>query len=90
LGEGALTRVNGVSVPAYKIWADIIRRCYSLEENRPKHNVYRDCIVSESWKNYSNFYKWYNDNLYPCKDRLEVDKDLLSNEQKIYSEKTCC
>jgi len=88
LGEGAPTRVDKIEVPAYRIWRDIIRRCYS-SERRPRQGSYKNCIVSESWKNYSNFYKWYNNHIYQCRDKLQLDKDLLSNGKKIYSEETC-
>lgn len=88
LGEGAFSQINKKKVKAHGVWREIIRRCYS-DENKKTQASYKDCVVSEEWKNYSNFYKWYEDNLYECSDQLEVDKDILSKEEKIYSKETC-
>jgi hypothetical protein len=87
-GEGAFSQIDKQKVRAHGVWRDIIRRCYS-NENKRTHLPYKNCAVSEEWKNYSNFYKWYEDNFYECSDQLEVDKDILSKEEKIYSKETC-
>lgn len=88
LGEYAPTKINNKEIKAYRIWADIIRRCYS-NEIKSTHVAYKECTVSEDWKNYSNFYKWYTDNYYLCISDVEVDKDILIGNNKIYSEQTC-
>jgi len=88
LGEGASTKRGNKTVKEYRIWFDIIRRCYSCED-KSTFVAYKNCVVSDEWKNYSNFYKWYKENLYECSDELEVDKDILSEGKKIYSKETC-
>jgi hypothetical protein len=88
LGENAPTEQNNNKIKEYSIWTDILRRCYS-DKYKYTFIAYKNCTVSEEWKNYSNFYKWYKENLYKCTDELEVDKDILSIGKKIYSKETC-
>ena len=88
LGEGGLAVENNEKTKEYRVWSLIIYRCCYKKYSR-KLAPYKDCEVSEEWKNYSNFYKWYEDNFYECSDQLEVDKDILSKEEKIYSKETC-
>lgn len=65
---------------ARKIWGLMIRRC---SEGYAK--------VCDEWKNYSNFKEWYMNNVYGTKQfRLELDKDLFSKGDKVYSPETCC
>lgn len=69
------------------IWRGMKARCYS--SNDP---AYADCIVCREWlNNYKMFENWFIDNLYDCgSDKLQLDKDLFSNGDKIYSPETCC
>lgn len=88
VGEGYLTKENGVAKKEYNIWKNMIRRCYS-SENKYTFVAYKDCIVCDEWHNYSKFAKWYNSNYYNCSETLEVDKDILSYDHKVYSPETC-
>lgn len=53
---------------------------------------YADCSICEEWLNDKNsFYQWAFQNLYNCEiDILELDKDLFSTGEKLYSPETCC
>lgn len=65
---------------ARKIWGLMIRRC---SEGYAK--------VCDEWKNYINFKEWYFENIYGTKQfKMQLDKDLFSKGQKIYSPETCC
>ena len=33
---------------------------------------------------------WYYENIVPINEEMHLDKDILSNEQKIYSPESCC
>lgn len=74
----------------------VIIRWISLHERVTNRNFYKDCTISESWKYYSNFKSWIQEELslwngvYSFSD-LQLDKDLLSpmSDNKIYSEETC-
>ena len=71
---------------AYRIWYNMIARCY--DENRLKvHPTYRPCSVCEEWHLFSNFKSWFDENYV---EGFNLDKDLLSNGDGVYSPSTCC
>lgn len=71
---------------AMSIWVGMLSRCYhpNLLERNP---TYADCSVAEVWHNFQNFVLWF-ENFY--KEGWEIDKDLMSENGKIYSPETCC
>ena len=73
---------------AYVKWYSMIRRCYSsiLHKRQP---AYTKCEVCEEWLNYQNFAKWYYSHKLENGIKWELDKDLLRNNNKIYSPETC-
>lgn len=73
---------------AYVKWYSMIRRCYSavLHKNQP---TYTECEVCEEWLNYQNFAQWYYNHKLEKGIKWELDKDLLQNNNKIYSPETC-
>ena len=82
------TKVDGVRIPAYEIWRHMVIRCgYLGKDSNPN---YINVKVSDDWLDYSNFYEdvtvmvGYNEN------DFVLDKDILSTEEKIYSNVTCC
>lgn len=70
-----------------------MRRCYDI--NYPSYYVYggRGVIVCDEWYNFQNFKNWYISNyrfdLEYKGINLQLDKDLLSKNVKIYSPNTC-
>ena len=60
-------------------------RCYSVkfQERDP---TYKGCSVSEEWKRFSNFRAWMAEQDWEGK---QLDKDLLIEGNKVYSEDTC-
>ena len=78
---------NGKKCPVYDMWYRIIERCYSkkLHDRCP---TYTDCYVSDDFKDYSKWRKWY-DNYQYKHDGWQLDKDLLIKGNKIYSSETC-
>lgn len=85
-------RTNGKTIKSYKCWSGILERCYS-EKTRKKNLAYKGCAVSEEWLHFSNFKNWYDENfrhdLHEQGIKVEIDKDLLSKNNKIYSAETC-
>lgn len=71
---------------SYRTWASMLDRCYNSEVIA-KHPTYNGCSVSDEWKFYSNFAKWYEIHYI---NGWELDKDLLVKGNKIYSADTCC
>lgn len=73
---------------AYVKWYAMMRRCYSsvLHKNQP---TYAECEVCEEWLNYQNFAQWYYNHKLKEGVKWELDKDLLQNNNKLYSPETC-
>lgn len=90
LGDGCYkTRVNGKPSKCYKTWSDMLKRCYS-ERLHKKFTTYIGCTVIDSWLNFQNFSKWFDQNYYEVDDEvMELDKDILVKGNKIYSPDTC-
>ena len=63
---------------AYSTWVKMLRRCYVDNE------FHNDVSVSEDWKKFSNFEKWYVKNY---EEGYEVDKDILGCN--VYISTTC-
>ena len=90
IGEGKYkARTNGKKSRCYKIWSGMIQRCYS-EKFQYKHQSYRGCVVCDEWLNFQKFAKWYYENYYEnSNDVIELDKDILIKDNKLYSPETC-
>ena len=89
-----VTKHNGEHTPTYKLWHSVIQRCYS-EKVKLKHKAYENCQASDYFKYYPNFKEWCNKQIgFNCLDekgeRFHLDKDLLSDGAKTYSEDNCC
>ena len=71
--------------PYYRAWQNLLKRAYSksFQERQP---TYIGCSVSEEWKRFSNFRKWMVSQDWEGK---QIDKDLLVEGNKVYSEETC-
>lgn len=82
------SKVNGKHAPQYDAWRSMVRRCYSPEFHRKRPN-YIGCSVSENFKSYSYFYKWYNDQNPVDGVKYQLDKDLLVKGNLFYSEDNC-
>lgn len=90
--HGAIS-LNGVHIREYKIWTEMLRRCYSIgiKVNRPS---YTNCIVDDWLLDFSNFYKFARDQIgFFDRDSngksFHLDKDILGNG-KLYSTETIC
>lgn len=73
----------------YKKWLSILYRCYHPTQKEHSKS-YNDCKVCDEWHYLSNFKKWFEDTNNGFIKGYEIDKDLLSNGNKIYSPSTCC
>ena len=69
----------------YDIWYGMLSRCYNPKSSSYKN--YSNVEVCEEWLCFSNFNDWYK--RYGV-EGWDIDKDLFSTENKIYSPKTCC
>lgn len=69
----------------YRVWRSMLERCYS-SKHQERFPTYKGCSVSEDWKYFSVFKAWME-----CQDfeGKQLDKDLLVEGNKVYSDKTC-
>jgi hypothetical protein len=68
----------------------MLTRCYSEKRREINYLSYENCTVCEEWHNYQNFKKWYELNYYEIEEEeMELDKDILYKNNKIYSPQTC-
>ena len=92
IGEGDFkTYANGKSTREYRLWKEMVRRCYSGE-----YPTYANVTVCERWLCFANFledlphienYEWWLENE---NQRIALDKDLkqVGVENKVYSLET--
>lgn len=81
--------VNNNKTKCHKHWIYMLERCYS-DAYKAKFPAYENCTVCDSWLNYQNFARWYDNNYYEVQgEKMCLDKDILSNGEKIYSPETC-
>lgn len=78
---------NSKMPKSYSAWRGMLARCYSKEFLK-KRTSYKGCTVCEEWHKYSNFKKWYDENI---PDGYDIDKDLSQCGKRgiLYSPKTC-
>lgn len=77
---------NNKPLKSYTVWRCMIRRCYY----KTKTKAYVGCSVCHDWLIYSNFKKWYDENIFDYHGTLELDKDILLPKNKMYGPNTCC
>lgn len=74
--------------PFYRKWKAMIDRCYYRLGNKGRNNqTYVGCTICDEWIYFSNFKSWMEQQNWEGK---QLDKDLLSGANKIYSPETCC
>ena len=80
-------RVDGVRLvcPYYDKWAHMLNRCYALKYHA-KRQTYIGCTVAKEWLLFSNFRLWMEKQNW---NGQQLDKDILSIGNKIYSPETC-
>lgn len=89
-GVGRFKRLDssGNMTLEYIAWSEMIRRCYS-DIYKSKYPTYKDCTVCEQWENFQVFSSWYVKQKQYGKG-FQLDKDILSVGDKVYSPDTCC
>lgn len=71
--------------PFYSKWNAMLERCYSSACQK-KNPAYVGCSVCDEWITFSNFKAWMIKQDWKGK---ELDKDVLIQDNKIYSPSTC-
>jgi hypothetical protein len=79
--------INRKATKPYQCWVGMIERCYDTHNIYPS---YKDCTVCKEWHNFQNFAEWYENNYYEVlNEKMHIDKDILSGDNKVYSKETC-
>ena len=83
---------DGKTVKAYEIWQGLLERC--TEKRWITCPSYTGTSCSDNFKSYSYFYEWCQEQIgFLKKDENNrywcLDKDILSNGNKVYSEDVC-
>lgn len=71
--------------PFYRTWKNMLQRCYS-EKYHERSPSYEGCSVSDEWLSFMSFRAWMKKQQW---EGMELDKDLNSVNNKIYSSSTC-
>lgn len=71
--------------PYYSAWKDMLKRCY-YSKFQEKNTTYKGCSVSDDWLTFSVFKNWMEEQDFEGK---QLDKDLLFEGNKVYSDETC-
>lgn len=88
IGEGEYSYSTHTHI--HRTWVGMLRRCYDPYFINTRAITYKDVIVCKEWLNFQNFAKWYEDNYYEVpNERMQIDKDILYKDNKIYSPDTC-
>lgn len=95
-GYMGIGKYNSKDYPRiYQVWRAMLDRCYNPQTQK-KFPKYKGIKVSDQFKCFQNFAKWYEKNYWEfgndeLMNRMEIDKDLLqwNTDTKIYSESTC-
>ena len=88
VGTKYLTYECGVQTKEYTLWKNMLERCYS-DTYKKKHPTYKDCEVSENFKSFEYFYEWCHSQIGFSNQGWHLDKDLLTEGNKVYSENIC-
>lgn len=72
----------------YNVWNNVMLRSNRTGNYSNKFPTYSDCSCSESFAVFNTFKKWYVNQVGYDK-QYHIDKDLLFEGNKIYSENTC-
>lgn len=72
--------------PFYQKWVNMIYRCYSpkFHKNNP---TYIGCTVCDEWLSFMAFRGWM---MAQDWQGMELDKDIIIPDNKMYSPDTCC
>ena len=82
------TVANGRINPAYRVWKNMITRCYCSKYQK-NNTTYIGCTVASEWLDFQDFADWFENQEFH-QQGYQLDKDLLVPKNRVYSSDTCC
>ena len=87
IGDGKYSKEKDKE--CYTCWHNILIRCFDAKY-KEKYPTYKDARIVDEWLNFQTFSEWYYDNIYHVpSERMEIDKDILIKDNKLYSPDNC-
>ena len=81
--------LNKKGTKAYDAWTKMFMRSYK-EEWHNLEPTYTNCEVAKVWWDFQNFAEWFYNNYHEIPNcSIQVDKDWIVYNNKIYSPETC-
>ena len=92
--EDYISDSDGIMKPrikckSFRQWNDMIIRATN-EDFKNRSHTYKDCSISENFKDFNYFHNWCLQQTGYNKNGYELDKDILIKGNKEYSENHCC
>lgn len=81
--------VDGKHIKEYIMWTNMLKRCY-CEKYQLKRQTYIGCTVENHLLSFTNFYNFIRNVKGYDEPQFQLDKDLLSINNKIYCRETIC
>jgi len=81
--QGKFTTLSGM------VWQDMLTRCKVGSRFQEKHPTYIGCSVSDEFKNFQAFTEWHTTQVGYGFTNYQLDKDILSDGNKVYSRDYC-
>ena len=72
-----------------RVWNDMQQRCLVGGYQQTKFPRYVGCTMSDKFKDFEFFAEWYVNQVGYGIDKYHLDKDILFEGNKLYSEDTC-
>lgn len=84
-------RVDGdeIITKAYSVWTGMKCRCRLGSYAQLRQPTYSDCVLGEDFYEFQDFANWYTSQVGYGFPDMDLDKDLLFHNNKIYSPRTC-
>ena len=82
-------KVGGKKILEYKLWSGMLERCFS-EKYKQKKPTYEGVTCSKEWLSMTKFVEDVSKMKGYGLSGWQLDKDILSKGNKLYSKDTCC